>query len=506
MLTNFLGQAYSTRGSLLSSQTAINVYLQMEQSLGAVIAGFFGTPGLKSVFQDSGEVRGLWVSPTGNPGQYWLFAVIGSGVWRFDKNYNATNLGSLPNNSGPVSMADNGIQLSIYHERGMHWVTLTGTAIAPVAGSPSGGTSSALDNYVVFSENIGGEFGITALGDLSSIDPLDVATAEGWPDDCVGVLADHREVWLFGTETTEVWSDTGAAFFPFERVPGGFIEQGCAAKHSPAKIDNSVFWLGRDRNGQGVIYRANSYIPVRISTHAIEFAINNQGIDISDAIGFAYQEEGGYFYQISFPGLDQTWTYDVSAGPSGAWHQRAHKGNSGTLHRHRANCHALFYGDHLVGDHSNGKIYRMSLNLNDDDGIEIYRERAWEIVDPAVTNQRVRIDRVDVTAITGDGGSVVGSGAATVDSSITVDSDLTVDSDGGNIAIPPLMWLQISKDSGRTWGYERFQSLGVLGARKTQARWRRGGSGRNIVFRVATTMRSRVSWVAANVQGEVLGV
>lgn len=485
LLNNFLGQAYASRASLLSSQTAINVYPELLESSGEQIGGFYGAPGLKSLYQASGEVRGLWVSPSGTPGQYILFAVIGPQVFRFDRNYNATYLGSLPNNAGRVSMADNGTQVSIYHQDGMHWVALTGVAITAVAGAPQGGTSSALDNYVVFSENIGGEFGITALGDLSSIDALDVATAEGWPDDCVGVLADHREVWLFGTETTEVWSDTGAAFFPFERVPGGFIEQGCAAKRSPAKLDNSVFWLGRDRNGQGVVYRANSYVPTRISTHAVEFAIN-QGVDISDAIGFADQEEGHYFYWLIFPTLDQTWVYDVSTGPTGAWHQRAYKSTDGTLHRHRANCHAFFYGDHLVGDYSNGKIYRMSLDLNDDDGAEIYRERAWEISEPNIQDHRIRIDMIDVGAITGDTG--------------------TFNQDGTSSNDMPLMWLQISKDSGKTWGYQKYQRIGPVGARKVRVRWRRGGSGRNLAFRVGTTMRTRIAWVAANVSGEVLGV
>lgn len=479
MKTAFLGQAYASRSPILASQTAINIFPEViETSNGKqVVGGFYGTPGLQSVFHGNGEVRGLWVSPTGTPGQYYLFAVIGSTVYRFDQLYHATNLGTLPNISGRVSMVDNGSQLAIAHQDGMHYVALTGAAIAPVAAAPKGAILSAIDNYGLFSENVGGEFGITALGDLSTIDALDVATAEGWPDDCVSCLADHREAWLFGTETIEIWSDTGASFFPFERVPGGFMEQGCAAKWSPAKIDNSVFWLGRDRNGRGVVYRANAYVPQRISTHAVEYAIN-QGVDISDAIGFAYQEEGHLFYFLTFPRLDQTWVHDVATGPQGAWHQRAYKDAQGLLHRHRANCHAYFYGDHLVGDYANGNIYRMSLNLYDDNGDEIYRERAWEVDEDE--NRRIRVDRVELLALAGDGqASTYGD---------------------------PKVFFQKSNDSGRTWSYERFQTLGPVGARKVRAAWRRGGMGRNLVFRVGTTMRQRVSWVGANLSGEVLAV
>lgn len=461
----------------MASQTAINIFPELSESSGSEIGGFYGTPGKQSVFQGNGEVRGLWVSTGGAPGIYSLFAVIGQTVYRFDSSYTATSLGTLPNFSGRVSMVDNGTQLAIAHQSGIHWVALNGSSIAPVTDAPSGSVLSALDNYVLFTQNVGGEFGITALGDLSSIDPLDIATAEGWPDDCVSLLVIQREAVLLGTETSEVWSDTGAALFPLERTPGGLIEQGCAAKWSPAKLDNSVFWLGRDRNGRGIAYRSNGYTPVRISTHALE---NEWGsyADISDAIGFSYQEEGHSFYQLTFPTGNTTWVYDVSTK---LWHQRAYMDAYGVLNRDRANCYAFFNGDHLVGDYQNGKIYRMDMDLTTDDGTPIYRERAWDFADSGseddIEHRKIRLDLLEVLALTGDGD---GSGDA------------------------PIVWLQISKDAGRTWGYQRYQKLGKLGQRKARARWRRLGHGRDVVVRVATNMTEQVQWVGAFWDGEVL--
>lgn len=464
METKFLGQAYQSRSPILASQTCINLYPEPTEGNSDEIGAFYGTPGITSVFSGSGEVRGMRVA-----GGY-LYAVIGSACYRIDASYTGTNLGTLPNLSGPVSVIDNGSQVGFFHQDGAHWVSYTGSAIASIANAPSGGISTTSDQYVAFSSG-GQTWGLTAIADLSSINPLDVASAEGLPDDLVCPFADHRELWLFGDTTTEIWSDTGAAFFPFERAPGGFIEQGCAAPRSPSKLDNSVFWLGKDTNGQGVIYRANAYIPERISTHAVEYAIN-QYADISDAIGFSYQEEGHGFYWLTFPTGDTSWVYDVSTK---AWHQRAYLDDvTGLLHRHRANCYATFNSKHLVGDYANGSIYEMRLDLFTDNGTEIYRERAWEVGD--AENKKIRIDKLELLALTGDG---VANGA-------------------------PNLWLQVSKNGGRRFGYQRLISIGNIGQTTARVRWRRLGPGRNWVLRVGTSMASRVHWIAAYMDAEVL--
>lgn len=475
MKTNFLGQAYASRSPILASQTAINIYPEFNETTGSGIGGFYGTPGLENLFQGEGEVRGLWVTRNLSLGGFWLYGVIGNTVYRFDQHYSPQILGVLPNSSGHVSLADNGTQVAIAHPSGWHYVDAVSGVLAPVAGAPGGAILGGEDNYVLFTEESGGQFGLTNLGDVATLDPLDIATAEGAPDDTVSLLTDHREAWLFGTETIEIWSDTGAAFFPFERAPGGFIEQGICAPRSAVKIDNSVMWLGRDKNGRGIVYRANAYIPVRVSTLAVEHAIA-QWPDPTDAFAYAYQEEGHTFYVLSSPSGDETWVYDVSASSlaqMAMWHQRYWMDEFGVLHRHRGNCYAQFYGDHVVGDWQNGKLYRMSLDLTDDDGQVIYRERAWEI--ESEEHKKIRLDEIELVALAGEGESET-----------------------------PKVWLKVSKDAGRQWGFERYQTLGNIGQRKTRARWRRAGSGRDLVLRVATTTRSKVSWVGANVRGTEL--
>ena len=128
------------------------------------------------------------------------------------------------------------------------------------------------------------QFVISALNDALTYDPLDIATAEGSPDDLIGLIVDHREVQFYGKHSIEIWYNSGAADFPFERQGNAFIERGCLARDSIIKIDNSVMFVGDDR----IVYRLDGYSPIRISTHALEADIASA----TDFWAFSYTQEG----------------------------------------------------------------------------------------------------------------------------------------------------------------------------------------------------------------------
>jgi hypothetical protein len=183
---------------------------------------------------------------------------------------------------------------------------------------PGAVTVGYLDGYFVFNQPDSQRFWVTSLNDGTQIDPLDFASAEGNPDDVVALNVNHREVWLFGTNTIEVWYNAGLADFPLARIAGAFMEVGCAAPYSVAKLDNSVFWLGADARGRGMVYRANGYQAQRISTHAVEWHIQQYG-NLSDAIGYTYQQDGHSFYVLIFPQANTTWVYDVATQVDGTY-------------------------------------------------------------------------------------------------------------------------------------------------------------------------------------------
>jgi hypothetical protein len=349
-----------------------------------------------------------------------------------------------------VSIADNGTQIFlacnpdgfIYNEVTNVFAKITDPDF------PGAVTVGYLDGYFVFNEPNSQKVWVTELLDGSSVDPLDFASAEGSPDGLVAINVDHREAWLFGTDSIEVWYDAGLADFPLTRIQGAFNEIGCVAAFSIAKLDNALFWLGTDARGQGIVYRANGYTGVRVSTHAIEYAIAQYG-NISDAVAYTYQQEGHAFYVLTFPTGNATWVYDVSTQ---AWHERAGWNTSlGQFTRHRSNCQCNFGGNTVVGEYENGNIYTLDLSVYADNGGIQKRLRSWRAL-PTGTNNLKRSAQHSLQLDCESGtGLVTGQGS------------------------DPEIMLRWSDDGGHTWSNEHLSKMGKIGEYYRRVFWRRLG-------------------------------
>jgi hypothetical protein len=391
----------------------------------------------------------------------FLWVVFGGTVYRLNGSFVATEVGTLPNAFGAVSMADNGTVLVIAHAAGWHSVNLSTSAFAAVAGSPTMSDVSFIDNYLVGAQSNG----TYTWANLNSttIDALNFASAEGSPDPIIRTVADHRELWLFGTSTIEVAVVTSDPDLPFTRT--SFIEQGILAPQTACKEDNSVFWLGRNESGQGVVFVAEGYIPRRISTFAIEQAIAGYA-DPASATAYTYQQDGHHFYVLNF--AEATWVFDINTQ---AWHQRAYRNTtSGLLERHRGESHAFFRGIHVVGDYADGRLYALDLNTFTDDGDEIYQERAW--LQRSDTRFMVDFHYAQLYAEMG----------------------LGLDGSPPSDWADPQAWLSWSDDGGKTWSSEHARSLGRLGETKRRVIWRRMGKSYKRIYRLRKSAATRTAW------------
>jgi hypothetical protein len=475
MKTPILGSSYVARSINAADARMVNLFPEIVPEAGKEPAFLNRAPGLKLLNTvGTGPIRGLWAFSS-NDGTG--FVVSGTQLFKIDNAYTPTLIGNV-SGTGPVSMADNGTQLFIACNGPSFIYNANTNAFGQINDPdfPGAVTVAYLDGYFVFNEPNSQRMWVTALLDGTSIDPLEFVSTEGSPDGLVAVIANFREVWAFGTNSIEVWSDTGALDFPLERIPGAFNELGCAAPYSIAKMDNGLFWLGRDRRGQGMVYRANGYAGQRISTHAVEWQIQ-QYSDISDAIAYTYQQDGHSFYVLIFPTANTTWVYDVATQ---AWHERAGFAN-GAFTRHRSNCQMSFNNQIVVGDFQNGNIYAFDLEDYSDNGQIQKWLRSWRALPTGQNNLKrtaqhsLQLDLETGVGLSGNDPTVPfpPEGPTLVLDFINQQYDIYQPNfvQGFN----PQVMLRWSDDGGHTWSNEHWVSIGKIGEYYRRAIWRRLG-------------------------------
>ena len=473
MKTPLLGQAYVARSVNAADNRLINLFPEAIPAEGKE-AGFLSrTPGLRLLTTvGTGPIRALYSHTTQGDDCY---IVSGDTVYQLDSLTDGSSpvtLGTV-SGTGLVSIADNGTQIMFVAEPDGYIYNETTSTFSTITDPdwPGAVTVAFVDGYFVFNEPDSQKIWITSLYDGTDINALEFASAEGSPDLVVAVVVDHRETWVFGTNSIEVWYDSGNTDFPLQPIQGAFMESGLAAAYSVAKLDNSLFWLGRDARGQGQVYRAKGYGGVRISTHAVEYAIAQYG-EISDAVAFTYQQEGHAFYVLTFPVVEKTWVYDVSTE---MWHERAAFVN-GVFTRWRGHCQMSFKNEIVVGDYENGNLYALDLDVYADNSVIQKYLRSWRALPPGQNNLKRSAQhslQVDVEAGVG---LVTGQGS------------------------DPQMLLRWSDDGGHTWSNYHQRSIGKIGVTGQRAIWRRLGMTmklRDRVYEISGTDPNRIAIMGA---------
>lgn len=509
---NFIGGSYRARSYNFDASRTVNLYPEVSGTgTSKTPAMLIGTPGRK-LFASLPDYpcRGSI-----NIDNTTSIAVMGASVFTVKIDGTYKKIGNIVRASTLVSMASNGQEIMMVTGKNGYSISLldvkttdqTGKVttvpkytLTPIINSAfvGGDTVGFFDGYFMFNMPGTQEFQITGLYS-ETIAPLDFASAEGSPDLLISLIIDHREAWLFGQYSTEVFYDSGNADFPFERIQGAFIEQGCAAPHSVAKMDNTVFWLTADERGQGTVQKAVGYTPQRISDHALEFAI--QGYSrIDDAEAYTYQQEGHSFYVLTFPSGNATWVFDAATN---LWHQRAYRDpNTGSLGRERSRTHMVFNGLHIVGDYQTGNLYQLDLNTYTDGGDIMPAIRQfphmsdskgrWQFFQSLWIDMEVGVGGVVVEKILPYQGWLSNDNTGAVLSNTSSAQYHSNDGSPGTSKSTvdyPALILEWSDDGGHSFAeHARLKvSMGKIGERKARAKFRRLGKSRDRVWRVIVT-------------------
>jgi hypothetical protein len=333
-----------------------------------------------------------------------------------------------------------------------------------------------LDGYFIALTPNSRSFQISQPSDGTAWNPQDVSANLGSADKVKAIISDHEYLYLAGSKRMAVYVNTGNADTPIQPVPGAFIEQGIRAPFSFQRIDNTLMWYGENEHGAGAVYRAEGFIPKRVSTHAIEQVWTQYGQD-TDAIAFTQQRDGHTFYRLTFPAQDQTWVYDLTTD---MWHERASwDAAAGAYHAQTQRFHCYATGAPLgryfvVG--VDGKIYREDDFVYTEDGRPIRRVRIAPVI--AKENKLMFVSRLEIVVQPGIG----------------------LDGDPAAQGANPQMMLRYSPDSGRTWSAVLTASAGRIGQSDARVVFDQLGSGRAWVPEISVT--DPVNWVIVSAQIE----
>lgn len=460
MLIPFGTQSYQHEARQLSSQQMKNCFLEQQPQGAKSPVAVIRSPGIESILTfPKSPIRGA-AEHSGEP-----YFVAGNSLYKVSGT-TYTDLGTIPGNER-VDMFSNGAQLGILADGDLY---VYETSLAQVTDPGFVGASDVtyLDLFGVFVDGSNifiNNPAAASFPDLNDFDALDFATAEATPGDIVAIETDHRELFIFKEDNTEIWTNTGNADFTFQPVGNAYMELGCIAKDSVAKADNTVFWLANDMT----VRRADGYTPIRVSTHAIENEITKMTTR-SDAYAFSYPFNGHLFYTLTFPTENRTFEFDITTG---LWHERESDGNEW-----RAG-HYLYSNDiHYIGDLTTGNLGKLNGQVYTDFG-DVHRV---SITSPSVSSEgrQIFFKRLHVDFEMGRG-LLTGQGD------------------------DPQAMLQWSDDGGRTWSSEYWRSIGQIGEYYRRAVWHRLGASRDRVFRLSFSDPTPFTLIQAMADIEVGG-
>lgn len=445
MRVPFVGPSYKLATRSADVQRSVNMRpVPIESGSGQSAFMLQSNPGLVLVASFSGEGRAAYSINDRR------FIVVGSGLYEVFANASSTLRGSLGTSTGRVSIDANSVELFMVDGVAgytFNFATGTFTMRSGVTGMAGSRRTAYLDQYAIYAPFGGASFYISGLGNAGSVDALDFATAEAFPDNLVSLLVANRQLYLLGSKGVEIWLNTGAnPDMPLQRYDGMIMGVGCLATHSAQVCNGTPVWLGASNDGVGSIWAADGYTPRRISTRAVEEALSASS-DLASAYAYSWSWNGSAFYCIRVPDLETTWVYDFL---SQSWHEQAEL-VEGEYQQHRI-CATMVAGGYVYALSFDGVLYRYDEDTYSFDGDVLCRDR----ISPhdSSAGDRQFFNMFELVADTGVTGEAM---------------------------------LRMSNDGGATWGDWRRRSLGALGKQRQRMLWNRCGSARDRVWHVRCT-------------------
>lgn len=475
-----LVSSYDRRsGKNSASQKLVNMFLEEVPRLdGSFKYIAYSCPGLSTwITLATSPIRGMFVH------KELLYVVAGNTVYSVNSSGTPTTLGTMSTNTGKVSIA--AINDYIVFCDGVSanpWSYRVSTATyAEITDADLPGVVSRVLSF--------GEYILYLIADtqLVYVSDLTVATAvtatsffsaESFYDNIISGATAQNLLYLFGTNTTEIFYNSGAQIVPFDRVTNGAINYGIIGPNAVCVANNEVYILARDANGILGLMKFSGSQPFLIGNRSLNEKLKDY-TQIDNCYMWVDNHNGHQFVNITFPKKtaweSATHSYDLTTDK---WLERSNynvlKQPTAGYEGHPAIDSVYFNGTQYIGSANDGAIYESSLDIYDDLDNRLLRT----IITPNITSddQYISIYNVEVDVEVGLG-QVSGQG-----------------SDPGII-------LYYSNDFGNTWlgGWE--VKVGQIGQYLERVRYGSLGGGRSMTIKLE--MSDPVPWVIHGISCEI---
>ena len=455
---NITGPSYEHRSRGQNAQRTVGLFPEIIDTQAGKSKFILNSwPGLKSFGTSTGINRGIFEH------NQVLYKVSGETLYSVDVNGNHTSLGTV---EGTNACIFDGIGTHvIVVSEGRPWL-YDGATVAEITDSdletPNG--AAHLNNQIIY-DGDGGRFVSSDVGDATTIQGLNYASAESNADNLLRAYVFNQTLYLMGEKTIEPWWNSGVGNPPFDRIEGGIMPVGLGSIYSPAHNDNFLYFFADDKK----VYRISGTNKENISTTALVKAIQDY-LTLDDAVGYCLSFDNQNFYMLIFPAENKSWCYSES---SGQWFEPNEE-------RYIGGYQAYCYGKNIIANYRNGDLYEFDPDTYDENGTNVVRFRDTGPISGdllGASGKRIELNRFELIMETGVGRLPSGS---------------------DNRENPYIM-LSISTDGGKTFGTERWATIGKQGQYK-KVEWHAIGSFYECILRIKCSDPNYISIHSANAE------
>lgn len=468
---------YQSSSKPLASQECVNWYVQTPQTQGALnSSALFYTPGIVlMVTLPDGPNRGFDLFDGD------LYVVSGGSFFKIDSSFAFTTLGSITG-TGRCSLTNNGTTIAIqvpggdgyFYDKTNGLQLITDPTYQSFQAQEEGVSAvTSKDGFFVYTTKF--EFFLSSLVTENggrNFNGLQFGTAEIKPDPNVRPANIKNELHILGTDTIELFQNTGGSGQPFQRIQNATLDKGIVARFGLIEHDNSYFFLGGGK-GEGVsVWRGGPGAAQKVSTAAIDLLLNDNTLEtLQNAESYSYNEEGNFFvgWTVGESTVEYNSTSSAILGRP-IWNRRSTNGG-----RWRVNDIADIFGKNIVLDSVDGRVGLMSRASVTEYGVTVKRQASGAFF--SNQGRPVTVNALEVRNETGVGNS---------------DS------------VDPQQSLELSRDGGNTYLPLGSRSLGKDGEFEKRQIWKKQGQVRYQFvhrFTVEEPVVSNVLQMVADIEG-----